>query len=215
MWILISVLVIFNSKIPQPKDYHVALWCISSDCKYNSLDELYPVEQVVHSDLNFMWYTVYRYQSLEYVKVYRALCEISVDLEIAGESDGIGSQLGVMRERLSYYHKYPNPTKYNFNIPKFMINENKTFASGYVNNLRKRVGSGLEIDREEKLNNAIKEANDIYLFWDAMADVYNESLTFGQRKAALIRIYIFLGEDDFYQGNYPPAAPFWRFVNEN
>ncbi len=93
------------------------------------------------------------------------------------------------------------------------MGKNKTFIYKYRENLINRRKNSLELDRNEILSVSIKECDELYLFWDSMADAagVNIYLSFNQRKYALMRVYDYLGEEDFYNGNYPPIAPYWQF----
>jgi len=71
----------------------------------------------------------------------------------------------------------------------------------------------LERDREETLSNAIAETDSLYRCWDLARNARCDSYYVVNRRKALSRLKVMLGEEDYATGSLPPNVPTWLFVD--
>lgn len=83
------------------------------------------------------------------------------------------------------------------------------FARAYREHLEAR--RYVELTRAEEIQEALRETNRLYAFWDAARDARTEHYYVAYRRQALKRARDLLGDEAYCAGHWPPPVPLWRF----
>ena len=93
---------------------------------------------------------------------------------------------------------------------RLVIQEMLGFNRSYRQHLNARIH--LETAFGADLHAIIKETDQLYQVWDYIRDSRCEYYYVTVRRHALKKVLESLGTEAFYNGNYPPSVPTWRFA---
>lgn len=93
--------------------------------------------------------------------------------------------------------------------PRVAVTELIAFNRSYREHLEKR--KELERAFAYEVQETLQETDRLYQVWDAIRDTRCEYYYVTVRRQALKRVRDTIGEQAFYNGNYPPHVPVWRF----
>jgi hypothetical protein len=93
--------------------------------------------------------------------------------------------------------------------PRAAVSEMLAFNRAYREQLEKR--RELEHSRATEYQEILQEAERLFRLWEAIRDTRCEYYYVNVRRQALKRVRDTIGEQAFYNGNFPPHVPVWRF----
>jgi hypothetical protein len=93
--------------------------------------------------------------------------------------------------------------------PRQVISEMLAFNRAYREHLEKCQVAGCSPTGDYQ--EALREADRLYHLWDAIRDSRCEYYYITVRRQALKKVRDLIGDDAFYNGNFPPHVPVWRF----
>jgi len=147
-----------------------------------------------------------------------AMQELAVDWEILdrrelryllANKDDYRSDMEMMRQR--YYDLKDAPPLHDCMRfpPRAAVSELLAFNRAYREYLEKR--KDLERSSATEYQEALQETERLCRIWEDIRDTRLEFRYVAARRQALKRVRDAIGEQAFYNGNYPPHVPVWRF----
>lgn len=93
--------------------------------------------------------------------------------------------------------------------PRKVVSQLLSFNRDYQKHLKER----LAVDPTNRwlYREALTETDRLYKIWDTIRDTRCEYYYVTVRRQALKKVIELIGEGAFYNGNYPPHIPIWRF----
>lgn len=119
------------------------------------------------------------------------------------------SDLAMMRQRYHDLHDAPPLHDCMRFPPRAVVSELLAFNRAYREHLEKR--KELEHTFADEYQDALQESDRLFQVWEAIRDTRCEYYYVTVRRQALKRVRDSIGEQAFYNGNYPPHVPIWRF----
>jgi hypothetical protein len=123
--------------------------------------------------------------------------------------DDYRSDINLLRQR---FHELldapPLPDCMRF-PPRQMVSELLSFNRSYKEHLEKCRVAGATPDPD--FDETLAEVDCLYHLWDAIRDSRCEYYYVTVRRQALKKVRDTVGEEAFYNGNFPPHVPLWRF----
>jgi hypothetical protein len=93
--------------------------------------------------------------------------------------------------------------------PRSEVTQMLSFNRSYREHLEKCKGVDRHLAWEYE--EALREADRLYQIWDAIRDTRCEYYYITVRRQALKRVRDTIGPEAYYNGDYPPHVPIWRF----
>lgn len=148
-----------------------------------------------------------------------ALKEVSIDLQILDPlqvrhffSASSLEALDILRQNYISLMGQPKAEQLKFIPHRTRIQEGLAFNRIYNDRLELYLKSNP--DWEEKILPVIQENKRLRMFWEYMHGAATDFQYIPVRRMNLKRAIDMIGEEDFYNNNYPPFVPIWRFTEE-
>jgi hypothetical protein len=128
---------------------------------------------------------------------------------VLARKEDFHSDMALLRQRFEDLHDAP-PLHDSMRFPpRQVVSDLLTFNRTYREHVEKCqiAGASPSPDQQEVLN----EVDRLYTIWDAIRDCRCEYYYITVRRQALKKVRELIGDDAFYNGNYPPHVPVWRF----
>jgi hypothetical protein len=93
--------------------------------------------------------------------------------------------------------------------PRQVVSELLSFNRGYKEHLERCRIAGTTPD--PRFDSMLAEVDRLYQIWDAIRDSRCEYYYITVRRQALKKVRDAIGEEAFYNGNFPPHVPLWHF----
>jgi hypothetical protein len=147
-----------------------------------------------------------------------AMQQLAVDWEILdrrelrfllANRDDYRSDMAMMRQR--YHDLLDAPPLHDCMRfpPRAVVSELLAFNRAYGEHLKKR--RDLEHSSASEYQEALQETERLFRIWEDIRTTRVEYLYVNARREALKRVRDTIGEQAFYNGNFPPHVPVWRF----
>lgn len=160
--------------------------------------------------------------SERFATVRPTLAALAVDWEILDprelryvliRCDDFSGDLKLLHRRYAELNDAP-PLQDQIRFPdRLLINDYLAFNRSYRQTVDSRLT--LEPSRSVEFNELLQEVDSLYMIWDTIRDVRCDYYYVTVRRQSLKKVRDILGFQAYYNGNYPPSVPLWRFARGN